>query len=265
MLTWIAGPCVIESASETLALAAALRARADSAGIPFVFKASFLKANRSSGESPRGPGLDEGLAILARVRSEVGVPVLTDVHEVAEVAAAAEVVDWLQIPAFLCRQTPLIEAAAATGCAVNLKKGQFVLAADMAWARRKAAAAPLVMVTERGTLFGPRELVVDPRSLVDLGESGGPVCYDATHSVQTPGGEQTGGARRYALPLLRAALAIGVDAVFSEVHPDPDRALSDRGTQWPLARVGELVDLLRAATPRDPASSASVAAFRARP
>ncbi len=246
-VTWIAGPCVIEGESETLALAERLSALAAGAGVPFVFKASFLKANRSNARSPRGPGLDEGLRILARVRSEVGAPVLTDVHETAEVAAVAEVADWLQIPAFLCRQTPLIEAAAATGRAVNLKKGQFVSAPDMAFAVEKAAGASTVMVTERGTLFGPRELVVDPRSLVALGELGIPVCYDATHSVQVPGGGETAGARPLVLPLLRAALAIGVDAVFSEVHPDPDRAWSDRATQWPLDRAGEIVALLAAA------------------
>jgi 2-dehydro-3-deoxyphosphooctonate aldolase (KDO 8-P synthase) len=240
----IAGPCVVESAELCLTVAAELRALTAERGLPFVFKASYRKANRSSGASFSGPPRDEALAVLARVKREVGVPVLTDVHEVDEVAAAAEVADVLQIPAFLCRQTALLQAAARTGRAVNIKKGQFLAPQDMANAAAKVqqAGGDRVLLTERGTTFGYGDLVVDMRGLVVMRDTGWPVIYDATHSLQRPGGAQTGGDRRFAFPLMRAAVACGVDGLFVEAHPDPDRALSDAATQLPLARMGEFLD-----------------------
>ena len=240
----VAGPCVVESAGLCLTVAAALKAACAARDLPFVFKASYRKANRSSGRSFAGPPQAEALAVLARVKRELDVPVLTDVHEVAEVAAAAEVADVLQIPAFLCRQTALLEAAAASGRVVNVKKGQFLAPGDMQNAADKVTGAggQRVLLTERGTTFGYGDLVVDMRSLVIMRETGWPVLYDATHSLQRPGGAQTGGDRRFAFPLLRAAVATGVDGVFFEAHPDPARALSDAATQLPLAQVEAFLD-----------------------
>jgi len=240
----VAGPCVVESAELCLTVAARLQDLTAARGLPFVFKASYRKANRSSGASFVGLPGDEGLEVLARVKRELGVPVLTDVHETGEVAAAAEVADVLQIPAFLCRQTALLEAAARSGRAVNVKKGQFLAPADMRQAVDKVTAAggERLLLTERGTTFGYGDLVVDMRGLVTMRESGWPVLYDATHSLQRPGGAETGGDRRFAFPLMRAAVACGVDGLFFEAHPDPEKALSDAATQLPLARAAAFLD-----------------------
>jgi 2-dehydro-3-deoxyphosphooctonate aldolase (KDO 8-P synthase) len=211
------------------------------AGLPVIYKSSFDKANRTSLESFRGVGMDEGLAILAEVRREVGVPVLTDVHEKEQVAAVAEVVDVLQTPAFLCRQTDFIVAVARAGKPVNLKKGQFLSPAEMAQvvAKARATGNERLLVTERGFAFGYNSLVADMRALPILAETGCPVVFDATHSVQQPGGLGTasGGERRFVAPLARAAVAAGADAIFMEVHEDPARALSDGATSVPLADV----------------------------
>ena len=240
----VAGPCVVESAEMCLTVAEKLKSLCAARGLPYVFKASYRKANRSSGRSFAGPPAAEALAVLARVKRELGVPVLTDVHEVADVAAAAEVADVLQIPAFLCRQTALLEAAAASGRVVNVKKGQFLAPGDMQNAIDKVTGTggTRVMLTERGTTFGYGDLVVDMRSLVVMRELGWPVLYDATHSLQRPGGEQTGGDRKFAFPLLRAAVACGVDGVFFEAHPDPAHALSDAATQLPLDQAEAFLD-----------------------
>ena len=240
----IAGPCVVETADLCLEVATKLKAACAARDMPFVFKASYRKANRSSARSFAGLPQDQAMAALARVRREIGVPVLTDVHEVDEAPAAAEVADALQIPAFLCRQTALLEAAARTGRAVNVKKGQFLAPEDMAQAAEKLtrAGADRILLTERGTTFGYHDLVVDMRSLVAMRSLGWPVAYDATHSLQKPGGVETGGDRRYAFPLMRAAVACGVDALFFEAHPEPERALSDAGTQLPLAEVEAFLD-----------------------
>jgi 2-dehydro-3-deoxyphosphooctonate aldolase (KDO 8-P synthase) len=243
----IAGPCVVESAEMCLKVAVQLKAACAARDLPFVFKASYRKANRSSGRSFAGLPMDEALAALARARREAGVPVITDVHEVTEVAAAAEVADALQIPAFLCRQTALLEAAARTGRAVNVKKGQFLAPEDMAQPVEKltAAGSDRILLTERGTSFGYHDLVVDMRGLVAMRALGWPVVFDATHSLQKPGGAETRGDRRYAFPLMRAAIACGVDGLFFEAHPDPERALSDAGTQLPLAEVEGFLDEAR--------------------
>jgi 2-dehydro-3-deoxyphosphooctonate aldolase (KDO 8-P synthase) len=224
-----------------------LKAACAARGLPYVFKASYAKANRSSPRSFAGLPLAESLAILDRVRSEIGVPVLTDVHGEAEVGPAAEVADALQIPAFLSRQTALLQAAAATGRAVNVKKGQFLAPDDMKNVVEKltAAGATRILLTERGTTFGYHDLVVDMRGLVSMRESGWPVVYDATHSLQRPGGEVSGGDRRFAFPLMRAAVACGVDGLFFETHPEPARALSDAATQLPLAEVEAFLDEAR--------------------
>lgn len=250
-LAFIAGPCVIESASQTLEIAAALKELATTLAVPVIFKASFDKANRTATSSYRGPGLAAGLEILARVKAEVGLPVLSDIHEPAQAAAVAPVLDVLQIPAFLCRQTDLILAAARTGKPLNLKKGQFLAPWDMAQVVAKAVGAGnrQLLVTERGTSFGYNNLVVDFRSLIVLRQFGFPVVMDVTHSVQLPGGQGqcSGGDRSYAPPLARAAVAVGVDAIFMEVHPDPDRALCDGPNSLPLAVLPrlwrELLDL----------------------
>lgn len=230
-LALIAGPCVIESRDATLRHAERLRDVARRLDVPFVFKSSFDKANRTSRAGFRGPGLDEGLAILAEVRREIGVPVLTDVHETAQVAAVAAVADVLQIPAFLCRQSDFIAAVAAAGKPVNLKKGQFLAPDEMAYVIGKATAAGnhQVLVTERGVTFGYHNLVSDMRALPILGAFGYPVIFDATHSAQLPGGAAgaSGGQREFVPVLARAAVAAGVAGVFMEVHEDPDRALSD--------------------------------------
>ena len=231
-LLLIAGPCVIESEQATLAAARRVLAVAQKHGLPAIFKCSFDKANRTSAKSFRGPGLEEGLRVLAKVKRETGLPILTDVHEQAQCAAAAEVADVLQIPAFLCRQTDLLLAAGATGRAVAVKKGQFLAPEEMKNAVQKLAEAGCrdVLLTERGSSFGYHNLVVDMRGLLTMRRFA-PVCFDATHAVQRPGGgaggETTGGDRTLAPPLARAAAAVGIDALFCEVHEDPDRALSD--------------------------------------
>jgi len=238
-LSLIAGPCVLEDEGMAIEVARELVRVTGALGIPFVFKASYAKANRSAAASYRGPGLDQGLAALARVRDAAGVPITSDVHETEEVPEAAAVLDLLQIPAFLCRQTALIEAAGASGKPVHIKKGQFLDPASMARAVEKArgAGAPGVIVTERGSTFGYGDLVVDFRAFGVMAGFGCPVFYDATHSVQRPGGEVTGGQREFIPLLARAAVAAGVDGIFLETHPDPARARSDRECQWPLAQV----------------------------
>lgn len=244
----IAGTCVVESRDSALEHAEQIAEIADKRGVPVVYKSSFDKANRTSHDSFRGPGRDEGLRILADVRDQTGLPILTDVHESTEVAAVAEVVDVLQIPAFLCRQTDLIAAASASGKVVNIKKGQFLAPWDMEHVLAKALQADgaRVMLTERGTTFGYGNLVNDFRGLQIMRDLGAPVVFDATHSVQLPGagkGKSTGD-RRFIAPLARAAVAVGVDAVFMEVHRDPDKALSDGPNSLPLAELGALLDSL---------------------
>lgn len=241
----IAGPCVIESEGLCLAVAQAMKRACDRAGALYVFKASYDKANRTSGGSFRGPGVAEGLAILERVRERVGVPVLTDVHTVEEAQAAGGRVDILQIPAFLCRQTDLIRAAVATGGMVNLKKGQFLAPEDMAQVVLKARGfgGKRLLVTERGTTFGYHNLVTDMRAFPILRRTGCPVIMDATHAVQLPGGggDRSGGEREYAPVLAQAALAAGADGVFVETHPEPDRALSDGPNSIPLDAMPALL------------------------
>lgn len=240
----IAGPCVVEDAGTCLEVATTLRALCAARGLPYVFKASYRKANRSSATSFEGLGMDEALGILARVGREAGVPVLTDVHDAGEVAAAAEVAEVLQIPAFLSRQTALLQAAARTGRAVNVKKGQFLAPDDMAQVVGKlvASGCERILLTERGTTFGYHDLVVDLRGLVVMRDTGWPVIYDATHSLQKPGGAVSGGERRFAFPLMRAAVACGVDGLFFETHPEPARARSDAATQLPLAEAAAFLD-----------------------
>jgi 2-dehydro-3-deoxyphosphooctonate aldolase (KDO 8-P synthase) len=245
-LTLIAGPCVVESRDAALRHAERLGAMAAAAGLPLVYKSSFDKANRTSGRSYRGPGLDEGLAILAEVRRETGLPVLTDVHEREQIEVVAAVVDVLQTPAFLCRQTDFILAVAAAGKPVNLKKGQFLSPVEMQQvvAKARSTGNPDVLVTERGFAFGYNNLVSDMRALPVLAETGCPVVFDATHSVQRPGGQGTasGGDRAMVPTLARAAVAAGADAVFMEVHEAPERALSDGATSL---RLDDLPALLR--------------------
>ncbi len=247
----IAGPCVLETRALALSIATTLRELCDARGLALVFKASYDKANRTKASSGRGPGIDEGLTILSEVKRRIGVPVLTDVHLPDQCASAAEVVDVLQIPAFLCRQTDLVLAAAETGKAVNIKKGQFLAPWDMVHLTAKAASTGNrnVLVTERGTTFGFGRLVVDMTGLEELTKTGHPVVFDATHSVQRPGGQDgtTGGERRLAPVLARAALATGeVDGVFFEVHPDPDHAPSDGPNMVRLDGFGEILDGLLA-------------------
>jgi 2-dehydro-3-deoxyphosphooctonate aldolase (KDO 8-P synthase) len=241
----IAGPCVLEEPDRVLRIAQSLAELTDRLGLPYVFKASFDKANRTSAASWRGPGLDDGLALLDRVRREVGVPVTTDVHLPDQAATIAQVADLLQIPAFLCRQTDLLLACAATGRPVNVKKGQFLAPWDMAHPVEKlrAGGAAGVIVTERGTTFGYNDLVVDFRGLGEMAKIGVPVCFDATHSVQLPGaGGATSGGRREHIPALsRAAIAYGVDVIFAEIHDDPPRARSDAATQLALADAPALM------------------------
>ena len=230
-LVLIGGPCAIESEKHALLTAERLTAIAGARRVPFIYKSSYDKANRSSVEGYRGPGLTEGLRILRRVREAVGVPVLSDIHQVSEVEPAAEVLDVLQIPAFLCRQTDLVLAAARTGKPVNVKKGQFLAPRDMqnVAAKIRSVGNDAVLLTERGTSFGYQNLVVDFRGLADMRELGYPVVFDATHSVQLPGGagDRSGGERKYVPALARAAVAFGVDALFMEMHEDPDRTLPD--------------------------------------
>ncbi len=230
-LLLIAGPCVIESEAQALSHARRVKALAERHGVPVVFKASFDKANRSSGKSFRGVGLEEGLSVFSRVKAETGLPTLTDVHETWQAEPVGRVVDVLQVPAFLCRQTDLVMACARHGRAVNVKKGQFLAPRDMrhAVAKCREAGAENVLLTERGASFGYGNLVVDMRALVIMRELGVPVCLDATHSVQLPGaaGDVTGGERQYVAPLARAAAAVGIDALFAEIHEDPATARSD--------------------------------------
>lgn len=244
----VAGPCVIESAEHTLMLARALADMAKAAGVRLFFKASFDKANRTSIRSYRGPGLKAGLETLGRVKCEIGLPVLTDIHAPEQAAPAAEVCDVLQVPAFLCRQTDLLVAAARTGATVNVKKGQFLSPWDMrhAVAKIRSAGNEKIWLTERGASFGYNNLVVDMRSLVVMKGFGCPVVFDATHSTQLPGGagEASGGQCEFVGPLARAAVAVGVDGVFLEVHDQPDQALSDPATQFPLADVPALLESL---------------------
>jgi 2-dehydro-3-deoxyphosphooctonate aldolase (KDO 8-P synthase) len=246
----IAGPCVIENRDLTLRIAEALRSMTSDAGIDLVFKASYDKANRTNAASFRGPGMEEGLEILAAVKSEFGVPVLTDVHREQDVAAVAEVADCLQVPAFLCRQTDLLQACARAGKPVNIKKGQFMSPSDMSQAIGKVTAAgnDQITLTERGASFGYNNLVVDMRSLIIMRELGYPVVFDATHSVQLPGGAGTasGGDRRFAPPLARAAVAIGIDALFLECHPDPDCAKCDGPNSLPLDLLPGLIERIKA-------------------
>jgi 2-dehydro-3-deoxyphosphooctonate aldolase (KDO 8-P synthase) len=243
----IAGPCVLETRELALSIAGSLLEMCAARGLPLVFKASFDKANRTKVGSARGPGIDDGLAILDEVKRRVGIPVLTDVHLPAQCAEAAEVVDVLQIPAFLCRQTDLVLAAAETGRTVNIKKGQFLAPWDMRHLTEKCASTGNreVLVTERGTTFGYGRLVVDMTGLEELGKTGHPVVFDATHSVQRPGGADgtTGGERRLAPVLARAAVATGeVDGLFFEVHPDPDHAPSDGPNMVRLAEFAGILD-----------------------
>jgi 2-dehydro-3-deoxyphosphooctonate aldolase (KDO 8-P synthase) len=241
-LVCILGPCVLESEDGASRIAEGIATVCARLGVPWIFKASFDKANRSSASSFRGPGLDEGLAQLGRIGRRVGVPLTTDVHLPEQAAAAAEVVDLLQVPAFLCRQTDLLEACGATGRPVNVKKGQFVAPADMAGVVGKLPAGR-VMLTERGASFGYNNLVVDYRSLPTMRALGVPVCFDATHSVQLPGGgATTGGDRRWVPYLARAAAAVGIDALFMEVHDRPEDALSDGPN---MVRLSDLEALLR--------------------
>ena len=263
-LALLGGPCVIESADFTLKMATEIRQVCDRLGISFIFKSSFDKANRTSISSFRGQSLEEGLEILQRVKDEVGVPVVTDIHESHQAAPVAEVADILQIPAFLCRQTDLLLAAAATGKAINVKKGQFLAPWDMKNVVKKleTGGAKNILLTERGTSFGYNTLVVDFRGLPQMRDFGYPVVFDATHSVQMPGGQgnKSGGQRQFVPPLARAAMAIGVDALFMEVHEDPDRAPSDGPNMVPLAQLEDLLQqLLRVREAAAPKSLAGVA------
>ncbi len=257
----IAGPCVIESRQLALDTAGTLKEISDQLQIPFIYKSSYDKANRSSHTSFRGLGMEQGLAILETVQQEIGVPVLTDVHDVGEVELVASVADVLQTPAFLCRQTEFIRAVAASGKPMNIKKGQFLAPWEMKNVVAKAieaGAQDRVLVCERGASFGYNNLVSDMRAVVIMRDTGCPVVFDATHSVQLPGGQGTssGGQREFVPVLARAAVAAGISGLFMETHPDPDRAPSDGPTQWPLARMRELLETLIALDRTVKASSA---------
>lgn len=245
----IAGPCVVESEQLAVDTAGTLRELTARLGMPFIFKSSYDKANRSSLRSYRGPGIEEGLRVLAEVRRQVGVPVLTDVHEDTPFGEVAAVVDVLQTPAFLCRQTNFILKACSQGRPVNIKKGQFLSPWEMGnvVAKARSTGNPGIMVCERGFTFGYNNLVTDMRALAVLRQTGCPVVFDATHSVQLPGGqgESSGGQREFVPVLARAAVAAGVAGLFMETHPDPDRALSDGPNAWPLDRMGPLLETLR--------------------
>jgi len=246
----IAGPCVVESEQLQMDVAGQLQAMTKELGIPFIFKSSYDKANRSSGKSFRGPGMEKGLEILAKVKKTLGVPVLTDVHTEDEVPTVAGIVDVLQTPAFLCRQTDFIHAVARAGKPVNIKKGQFLAPSDMKNVvdkAREASGSDNIMVCERGASFGYNNLVSDMRSLAIMRDTGCPVVFDATHSVQLPGGQGTssGGQREFVPVLARAAVATGVAGVFMETHPDPAKALSDGPNAWPLARMKDLLATLK--------------------
>jgi len=249
-LLLIGGPCALESEELARRVAGTLQEICARLGISYVFKASFDKANRTSLEAYRGPGLQEGLTILARIRSDLGVPVISDIHDITQVSAAAEVLDILQIPAFLCRQTDLLTAAARTGKPVNVKKGQFVSPWDMQNVVNKlrGAGGKKIMLVERGASFGYNNLVVDMRSLPVMRSFGCPIVYDATHSVQLPGGAggSSDGQREFIVPLARAAVAVGIDGLFMEIHPEPDKALCDGPNSIPLNEIESiLVQLLR--------------------
>lgn len=245
----IAGPCVIESKESALRHAAALKEKADRAGVPYIFKSSYDKANRSSLNSFRGPGLEKGLEILEQVKTRIGVPILTDVHEIEQVPAAKAVADILQIPAFLCRQTDFVLAVANSGRVVNVKKGQFLAPWDMRNVLDKILSTgnDQVLLTERGVSFGYNHLISDMRSLVVMRELGYPVVFDATHSLQLPGGlgSASGGERKYIPALARAAVAAGVDALFMEVHEDPEHALSDGPNSLPLSDFESLLKVAK--------------------
>ncbi len=254
-LVIIAGPCVVESRELAMKVARDAKKITDKLGLPYIYKSSYKKANRTSGNSFAGLGMDEALKILQEIKKEFDLPILTDVHSETEVEAAAEVADVLQIPAFLCRQTELLQAAGRTGRAVNIKKGQFMAPEDMHLQAEKVEAVgnSKVMLTERGATFGYHNLVVDMRSLVIMRDSGFPVILDATHSLQLPGGEKdkTGGQPEFIFPIARAGAAVGIDGLFLETHPEPSKALSDAATQLPfdlfeplLTQVKE-IDLLR--------------------
>ena len=246
----IAGPCVIESEALALSTAETLKKLTERLGLPFIYKSSFDKANRSSGASYRGPGIAEGLRILAKVKAETGVPVVTDVHEDTPLDEVASVVDVLQTPAFLCRQTNFIHNVCKQGLPVNIKKGQFLAPWDMRHVADKAKSTgnPQIMLCERGVSFGYNNLVSDMRALAVMQETGCPVVFDATHSVQLPGGQGTssGGQREFVPVLARAAVAVGVAGLFMETHPDPDRALSDGPNAWPLGKMPLLLEQLMA-------------------
>ncbi len=244
----IAGPCVIESEQLALDTAGQLKELTDELGIPFIYKSSFDKANRSSANSYRGPGLEEGLRVLQAVKDQLGLPILTDIHEDTPLDEVCEVADVLQTPALLCRQTNFIQAVARTGKPVNIKKGQFLAPWDMKLVVEKARAAgnDQIMICERGFAFGYNNLVSDMRSLVAMRESAAPVVYDATHSVQLPGGQGTssGGERQFVPALARAAVAVGISGLFIETHPNPDQALCDGPNSWPTGRMRELLESL---------------------
>ena len=241
----IAGPCVIESEDLVMEVAGEMKEITEKQGIKYVFKASFDKANRTSINSFRGPGLEKGLEILSRVKSKYNLPIATDIHEPWQCKEASKVIDILQIPAFLCRQTDLLIAAAETGKAVNIKKGQFLAPWDMKNVIKKfeEVGNPNIMLCERGTTFGYNNLVVDMRALLEMRKLGYPIVFDATHSVQIPGGqgETTGGNREYVYPLMRSAAAIGIDGIFAEVHPDPDNAMSDGPNMLRLDKIEEVL------------------------
>ena len=245
----IAGPCVIESRDHSLAMAEALANVCSKTGVPLVFKSSFDKANRTTRDSFRGPGMEEGLQILSNVKETVGIPVLTDIHYPEQASIVAEVADILQIPAFLCRQTDLIEAAAKTGKIVNVKKGQFLSPWNVGSivAKIEGAGGNKILLTDRGTTFGYESLVSDMRSIPVMKETGCPVIFDATHSAQMPGigGGKTGGAREFIPTLAKAAVAAGADGIFMEVHDNVDAAKSDAATQWPLDQLADLLAILK--------------------
>lgn len=246
----IAGPCVIESEQLAIDTAGELKAICQQLGIPFIYKSSFDKANRTSGDSYRGPGVEQGLRILEQVKRQIGVPVLTDVHEDTPLAEVAAVVDVLQTPAFLCRQTNFIQEVARQGRPVNIKKGQFLAPWDMAnvVAKARAVGNQQIMVCERGVSFGYNTLISDMRGLAQMRETGAPVVFDATHSVQQPGGlgGKSGGQREFVPVLARAAIASGIAGLFMETHPNPDQGLSDGPNMWPLGRIKELLTTLKA-------------------
>lgn len=245
----IAGPCVVESEAMAMDTAGRLKEITGKLGIPFIYKSSYDKANRTSHVSYRGPGIDKGLEILAKVKKTIGVPVLTDVHEDSPMQEVASVVDVLQTPAFLCRQTNFIQNVAKQGKPVNIKKGQFLAPWDMnnVVEKAKATGNEQIMVCERGTSFGYNYLVSDMRALVVMRDTGCPVVFDATHSVQMPGGQgsKSGGQREFVPTLARAAVAVGISGIFMETHPDPDKALSDGPNSWPLDKMPELLETLK--------------------